>query len=414
MNRRVIAFVLLWTVLSHPNVGLSQQTTFGIAPISMTKREYVFDTAEQHKIRVVVLAKGLKHPFSVALLPQGDALVSERSGALRLIHDADGVRGKSSKLDPEPVTGLPQLDPVFPHGGLHDVILHPQFSQNRYVYFTFNKPGSMAAPGAKPSMRREAIVSLMRGRLSVSGKTLTDVVELFSGESGSVSGSRIAFGKEGLIYLTTGSPFGNQPQHLDSVYGKVLRLRDDGTIPEDNPFVGQAGIRPEIFAFGGRDQLGIAVDPATGAILATDHGPNGGDEVNLILPGRNYGWPIVSFGRHYEGPRWSESPVAEGVEQPLVVWLPSIAPSGLAFYNGNRFPAWKGNLFVASARRGEILRTGGLERVVFNEQLEELRRETLLMDLHQRIRDVRQGPDGLLYVLTDEEDGALLRIEPVS
>lgn len=413
VNRRVIASILLWGILSIPLVGFAQQVVFGIAPVPLTQRMYTFDTAEQHKIRVVVVAKGLKHPFAVALLSQGDALVSERGGALRFIHNVGGA--KSSRLDPEPVAGIPPAVPLKFHGGLQDVVLHPKFAQNRYVYFTFNKPGNLPAPDAKPPINREGIVTLMRGKLSLSGNTLTDVVELFSGEPISISGgSRIAFGKDGLVYMTTGSAFGNQPQHLDSVYGKVLRLREDGQIPEDNPFVGQAGARPEIFTLGHRDQLGITVDPVTGAILAADHGPNGGDEVNLILSGRNYGWPIVSFGRQYEGPRWSASPVAEGMEQPLIVWLPSIAPSGLTFYTGDRFPTWKGNLFVASARRGEVLRTGGLERVVFNDQLEELRRETLLTDLHQRIRDVRQGPDGLLYVLTDEEDGALLRIEPAN
>jgi aldose sugar dehydrogenase len=189
-------------------------------------------------------------------------------------------------------------------------------------------------------------------------------------------------------------------------------LRDDGSAPPDNPFVGHEGARPEIFSYGHRDSLGLTVHQASGAVLNAEHGPNGGDKVNVILPGRNYGWPKFSFGRSYEGPRISDMPLGPGIEPPLIVWLPSIAPTGLTFYTAERFPAWKGNLFVGSARRGEVPRTGGLERVVLNDKLEELRRETLLTDLHQRIRDVRQGPDGLLYVLTDEDDGALLRIEP--
>ena len=179
-----------------------------------------------------------------------------------------------------------------------------------------------------------------------------------------------------------------------------------------NPFVDRAGARPEIYSVGHRDQLGLTVHAATGQVLSAEHGPNGGDEVNLILPGRNYGWPTVSFGRDYQGPRISASPVAPDVELPLLLWIPSIAPTGMTSYTGEAFPAWKGNLFVGSARRGEIPRTGSLERVVLNERLEELRRESLLTDLHQRIRDVRQGPDGLLYVITDEDDGVLLRIEP--
>jgi glucose/arabinose dehydrogenase len=192
----------------------------------------------------------------------------------------------------------------------------------------------------------------------------------------------------------------------------VLRLTEDGKIPPDNPFVGKAGARTEVFSMGHRDQLGLTVHEATGTVLAAEHGPNGGDEINVILPGHNYGWPKFSFGRTYEGPRISETPLGPGIDQPLVLWVPSIAPTGLTFYTGDKIPAWKGNLFVGSARRGEVPRTGGLERVVVNDKLEELRRESLLGDLHQRIRDVRQGPDGLLYVITDEDDGALLRIEP--
>jgi glucose/arabinose dehydrogenase len=240
-----------------------------------------------------------------------------------------------------------------------------------------------------------------------------DFAEIFAGDlKDGNSGSRLAFGTVGLLYVTTGGPNGWYSQELSTVYGKVLRMRDDGTVPPDNPYLGRAGVRPEIFALGFRDQLGLAVHAASGAILAADHGPNGGDEVNQVIARRNYGWPTSSYGRSYDGPRISDTPVAEGVEQPLLLWVPSIAPTGLAIYTGDRFPAWKGNLFVGSARRGEVPRTGGLERVVLNDRLQEIRRETLLTDLRQRIRDVRQGPDGLLYVITDEDDGALLRLEP--
>ncbi len=194
-----------------------------------------------------------------------------------------------------------------------------------------------------------------------------------------------------------------------------MRLTADGKVPADNPFVGRADVRPEVFSYGHRDHLGLTVQPDTGVVLNAEHGPNGGDEVNLILPGHNYGWPKVSFGRTYEGPRISESPVAEGVDQPIIVWLPSIAPSGLTFYNGERFSQPGRAICLSAAHgRGEVPRTGGLERVVFDDKLEDVRRETLLTDLHQRIRDVRQGADGLLYVITDEDDGALLRIEPAT
>jgi aldose sugar dehydrogenase len=384
-----------------------QPPNIGIAPVMLTESSYTFDTAEQHKIKVVVVVKGLKHPFALALLPNGDALVTERTGPLRLVR---GAMSGTASLDPTPIAGVPQLTDSYRTGGLHDVVLHPQFAQNSLVYFTYNKAGNPPPADAKPPIRRESKVTLMRGKLV--GHELTQIEELFSGESGSTSGSRIAFGPDNTIYMTTGAPFGDQGPRVDSVYGKVLRLKDDGKVPADNPLVGKAGAKPEIFSMGHRDQLGITVHPVTGAVLAAEHGPNGGDEVNLILPGRNYGWPKVSFGRNYDGPRYSEAPIAEGIEQAIIVWLPSIGPTGISFYTGDRFKDWKGNLFVGSVRRGEVPRTGGLERVVLNDKLEELRRETLLTELHQRIRDVRQGADGLLYVLTDEDDGALLRIEP--
>lgn len=407
--RKLIA-ILVSPVLASAPAGFAQQPDIGIAPVPLSQSSYVFDTAEQHNIRVDVVVKGLKHPFAVAVLPSGDALVSERGGKLRLVHNATGTRSEPASLDPAPVQGVPTLDPPYRNGGLHDVVLHPGFAENRLVYFTFNKPGNPPPPDAKPPVRRESRVALLRGRFT--GTALTNVEELFVGESYTTSGSRIAFGKDGTLYMTTGAPFDDQAQNAASVYGKVLRFTETGKPAPGNPFIGRADARPEVYSLGHRDQLGLTVHPVTGAVLNAEHGPNGGDEVNVILPGRNYGWPRVSFGRGYDGHRHSELPVAEGIEQPLIVWLPSIGPSGLTFYSGEGFPAWKGNLFVGSVRRGEVPRTGGLERVVLNDKLEELRRETLLTPLHQRIRDVRQGPDGLLYVLTDEDDGALLRISP--
>jgi aldose sugar dehydrogenase len=384
----------------------AQQAQIGIEAVALTQPEYVFDTAEQHKVRVVVVVHGLRHPFAVALLPSGDALVSERGGALRVVH---GAGGGAAQLDPTPIDGSPATPP-FRNAGLQDVALHPDFVHNHWVYFTFNQAGDPPPADAKPPVRQGSRVSLFRGELV--GHSLTHVKQLFAGDSGGTSGSRMAFDGHGKVYLTTGAPIGDAPQRLDTVYGKVLRLNDDGSTPTDNPFVGRAGARGEIFSLGHRDHLGLTISP-TGMVLNAEQGPNGGDELNEILAGHNYGWPKVSFGREYSGPRISESPVAEGIDQPLVVWLPSIAPGGLTFYTGSRFPAWQGNVFVTSARRGEIPRTGGLERVVFNAKMEELRRETLFTELHQRFRDVRQGPDGLLYAVTDEDDGALLRIEPV-
>jgi aldose sugar dehydrogenase len=393
---------------SLPAVASAQQAPLGIAPVRLAETPYEFDTAEQHRIRVTVVARGLDHPFSVALLPDGSALVSERGGALRVVH---GVAGKGGgHLVPEPVAGIPKLEPAYRNGGLHDLALHPQFAQNRLVYFTYNRPGDLVPGAAGQPARQQSRISVLRGRFD--GKALTGVTELFVGESAGTSGSRIAFGRDGLLYVTTGAPFGPEAQQPGNVYGKVLRLTDEGRPAPGNPFIGRKDARPEVFTLGHRDQLGLAVHPVTGVVVAAEHGPNGGDEVNLLQPGRNYGWPKVTFGHGYDGAPLTASPVGDGFEPPLVMWVPSIGPSGLAFYTGDRFPAWQGNLFVGSVRRGEIPRTGGLERVVLNAKLEELRRETLLTELHQRIRDVRQGPDGLIDVLTDEDDGALLRIEP--
>ncbi|HEX6999178.1 MAG TPA: PQQ-dependent sugar dehydrogenase [Gammaproteobacteria bacterium] len=381
----------------------AQQPSIGIAAVTLRDEPYVFDTAEQHRLRVDVVVRGLGHPFAFAMLPNGDALIAERGAALRLVKNATG----DARLVPDPVPGGPP-PADFRGGGLHDVVLHPDFERNRLVYLTYNKPGAAAPSGEPP--RRPTALAIARARFD--GARLDGLEEIFvAGERMGSSGSRLAFAPDGHLFVTTGAPFDDAAQKLDNVYGKVLRLTADGGAPADNPFVGRAGARPEIYSLGHRDQLGLTVHPS-GAVLAAEHGPNGGDEVNLIRPGRNYGWPVYSFGRTYEGPRWSPVPLGEDTEQPLLLWIPSIAPTGLAVYTGDRFPAWKGNLFVGSARRGEIPRTGGLERVVLNDDLQELRRESLLTDLHQRIRDVRQGPDGLLYVITDEDDGALLRLSP--
>ena len=399
-------FALLAAIALGAAAAAQQPPQIGIAAVRLIEPSYTFDTAEQHRIRAVVVARGLSHPFSLAMLPDGDALVSERGGHLRLVRNATG---SAPVLVGEPVGGVPE-QPSFRTGGLHEVTLHPQFAANRLVYFTYNKAGA-PVQGQQPNARQSAL-GIYRGRFS--GTALANVEEIFTGPwQNGASGSRLAFGPGNRLFVTTGAPFDDQAQRPDSIYGKVLRLSDDGRVPPDNPLVGTPGARAEIYSLGHRDQLGLTVHGATGQIFNAEHGPNGGDEVNLILPGRNYGWPTVTFGRDYQGARLAPSPVAPGIEPPVLVWLPSIGPTGLTFYTGDRFPAWKGNLFVGSARRGEIPRTGGLERVVLNDQFEELRRETLLTALHQRIRDVRQGPDGLLYVITDEDDGVLLRIEPV-
>jgi glucose/arabinose dehydrogenase len=310
---------------------------------------------------------------------------------------------KNGVLQTEPVAGVPAVR-VAGSAGLLDLVLDPNFATNNRIYFTYSKPAGSG---------NENTTVLARARWT--GSALADVEDLLVGAvNARTSGSRIAFGKDGMIYMSTGAPFDENAQSGQSLYGKVLRLTMDGKVPPDNPFVGKQGYRPEVFTMGHRDQLGITVHPETGQVLSVEHGPNGGDEVNLIQAGKNYGWPLISYGRQYDGSKIGERPSREGIEDPIVLWIPSIAPSGMLFYTGDKFPAWKGNLFVGSNREGEIPGTGHLERVVFNAKLEELRRESMFTELHQRIRDVRQGPDGLLYVITDEQDGAVLRIEPAN
>ena len=372
----------------------AQQPPIGVPVPALGAGPFVFDTAEQHKIRVSVVTRGLSHPWAIAFLPDGSALVTERPGRLRVV--------QNGKLDPTPIAGVPRVR-TDGNGGLMDVALHPKFSDNHLVYFTYTKPveGGKGTP------------SLARGRLD--GAALADVRDLLvpdAHEGNSGLGARITFGRDGMLYMATGGNVGQVAQNPASLRGKILRLRDDGSAAPDNPFIGAAGYRPEIYTLGHRNTLGLIVHPVTGAVWNNENGPNGGDEINIILPGRNYGWPLVSFGRDYSGPRISEHPTREGLESPLIVWLPQIAVSGMAVYTGDRFPRWKENVFVGSLQTGRIPGTGHLERLVFNASGEEMRRESMLNELRQRIREVRQGPDGFLYLLTDEDEGALLRIEP--
>ena len=358
-----------------------------------------------HRNLRITVTKGLSHPWAMAFLPDGAILITERAGRMRIV--------RNGKLDPTPVAGVPAVA-ASGLSGLMDLALHPRFADNRFVYFTYHKPSAAAPQAPAAAGRGNAPAStLVLGRGTWDGKALTGVRDIFdTRESGSAS--RIVFGRDGLIYMSSGNAMeipNAPPQDPNSLLGKVLRLRDDGSVPPDNPFVGRAGHRPEIFTMGHRTQLGMAVNPETGEIWAGEQGPNGGDEINVLKAGRNYGWPLVSQGRNYMGPRLTSANVT-GMEEPTVVWIPSIALSGLTFYTGDLFSSWKRNAFVGGLRQGEVPRTGQLQRIVFNENWEELRREPMLRDLHQRIRDVRQGPDGFLYVLTEEDEAALLRIEP--
>lgn len=371
------------------------QSTIGVPVPPLGAGPWVLDTAEQHGIRVSVVARGLSHPWAIAFLPEGGMLITERPGRLRVVRD--GV------LDPHPISGVPEVR-TDGNGGLMDVALHPGFADNGLVYLTYTKPvgNGWGAP------------ALARGRLE--GGALVDVRDLvvtdaFEGNSG--LNGRVAFGPDGKVYMSTGGRVGAAAQDPMSLRGKVLRINDDGTVPEDNPFAGREGHRPEIYTLGHRNTLGLIQHPETGELWQHENGPNGGDEINVLSPGGNYGWPLVSFGRDYSGERITDHPTRDGMVSPLVVWLPAIAAAGMAVYTGDQFPAWRGNVFVGALRQGGIPGTGHLQRIVFNERTEEMRRESMLTELRRRIREVREGPDGYLYVLTDEEDdGALLRIEP--
>jgi glucose/arabinose dehydrogenase len=356
---------------------------------------WTYRVAEGVRLKVSVVTKGLQNPWNLVFMPDGSMLVTERPGRLRVIRN--GV------LDPTPVAGLPPIG-AQRLGGLQDIALHPKFAENKLLYFTYSKTDGKGM----------IMSALGRGRLE--GSTLSDVKELIAAEpwwnGAGGAASRIAFDRDGMLFWATGStPDSRESQEPGSLRGKVLRLKDDGTPAAGNPFAGKPGYRPEIYSMGHRNQLGLTIHPVSGALWSAEHGPNGGDELNIILPGRNYGWPDVSLGRDYDGP-WQGAFQKDGIERPIVFWMPSIAVSDLLFYTGDKFPQWKGNALVGAMRYGEIANTGHMQRIVFNAQGDEIRREMLLTDLRQRVRAVKQAPDGSIYLLTEEAQGALLRLEP--
>lgn len=355
---------------------------------------WVFDTA-QERIRVSVVAADLVRPFSMAFLPNGDILVTELPGRLRLIHEG--------RLDPQPIGGVPTVHAVVA-SGLKDIALHPRFDENHWIYLSYIKPGEDGA----------STTAIARGRLE--GHALKDVEDIFVAEAWASrdadSGTRIAFDRDEMLYLTLGDRFQlDKVKALTSHFGKVLRLRDDGSIPADNPFAAMGGTAAAIYTTGHRNPQGLAMNPWTGVMWENEHGPQGGDELNRLIPGMYYGWPEVSFGVDYGGTAVSDSPVLPNAQSPHLFWVPGVAPSGLAFYTGERFPTWYGDVFVGSMHRNA---SGHLLRIVFNAQGLEVGQEPLLTELKQRVRDVRESPDGLLYVVTDEDQGALLKIEPVA
>ena len=392
----------------------------GIPVPALPDQPWDYQTANA-KIRVRVLTAGLENPWSLEFLPDASILITERNGRLRHFKD-----GKLSG----PVAGLPAVVADNFISGLHDVKLHPDFAQNRLVYWVYNKADA-PAPQPQPAAGRRRPGGAAAGAAGGGGgggrgggtRTLTVARGVFDGTAltkvedvirmqGASTVSRMLFLPDGTLLVSTWGETGQVAQDKMGLSGKILRYNADGTIPKDNPFVGKEGYRPEIYTLGHRTPESLVWHEPTKTIWESEMGPNGGDEINVIKAGGNYGWPLVSLGRSYAGPYQPGGFQAEGMTTPVVNFVPSISTTGMTFYTGDRFPEWKGNLFIGGVRYGEIPGTGRIQRIVFNSAMEETRRETLLEDKRWRIRDIRQGPDGLLYVITDERNGALLRIEP--
>lgn len=358
-------------------------------------------TSEHHAYRVITVAEGLEHPWSIAFLPGGEMLVTERPGRLRIVRD--GV------LEPEPVAGVPEVR-ARGQGGLLEVAVHPDFESNRLLYLSFSKPSPDTG---------EATTAVVRGRFEAG--RLLDVEEIFEAKAwssgGNHFGSKLAFDSNGYLFITVGDrgvpPRGELESHpaqdLSNNQGTVIRLHDDGRVPDDNPFAGQPNALPNVWSYGHRNPQGLAIHPETGDVWQNEHGPQGGDELNLIRPGLNYGWPVIGYGVNYRTAEpIHESTEREGMAQPVHYWVPSIATSGLMIYTGDRFPAWRGSFFVGGMAGQQLARLTVDGSRVTGE-------ETLVQGLG-RIRDVRQGPDGYIYLAIDDRGGELtpiVRLEPV-
>jgi glucose/arabinose dehydrogenase len=341
-------------------------------------------------LRVETVARGLERPWALAFLPDGRLLVTERPGRLRIVDQSGRVSA--------PLAGVPDVQ-ASGQGGLLDVALDPRFAENRLVYLSYAEPGEGGVSGT----------AVARGRLG-EGR-LEDVRVIYRQEpkvsGGNHYGSRLVFGRDGTLFVTQGDRFEyrEQVQDLSSGIGKIVRINPDGSIPKDNPFVGRSGARPEIWSYGHRNVQAAALHPETGQLWTVEHGARGGDELNHPEAGKNYGWPVITYGVDYSGERIGEGTTKPGMEQPVYYWDPVIAPSGMAFYTGNAFPDWKGSVFVGSMQPGALVRlTLENGRVAAEERY--------LGDIKERIRDVQQGPDGLLYLVTDSRDGRVLRVAP--
>jgi aldose sugar dehydrogenase len=365
-----------------------------LAAGTLLAQEPVFH-AEDHAYQVVTVAEGLQNPWGLQFLPGGDLLLTERAGRVRLVRN--GV------LQPDPVADLPEIG-VGGQGGLLDLLLHPKFEENRLVYLSYSKP---RADGQRTT-------AVLRGRWD--GNRIADVTEIFVANAWSDRGQhfagRMVIDANDYLFLSVGDRgYMDEAQNPMNHNGTVLRLHDDGRVPTDNPFVGQSGRLPEIWSWGNRNPQGMALHPVTGELWANEHGPRGGDEINVIEPGRNYGWPVISYGINYDGSVLTEETHREGMEQPIHFWVPSIATSGHAFYTGDAFPSWKGSVLVGGMAGTQIA------RLIFDGH-RLVKEETLLSEYGERIRDVRNGPDGFIYALTENRAGApvgrVIRLQPAT
>jgi glucose/arabinose dehydrogenase len=379
---RIATWIALAAGLESAATVLAQGD--GAAPRSPTR------VPASAPVRVESVARGLEHPWGLAFLPDGGMLVTERPGRLRRV-ERDG------RLS-EPLTGVPRVQ-AGGQGGLLDVALDPRFADNHRVYLSYAEPAEGGVAGT----------AVARGRLGEAG--LDDVRVIYRQEpkvsGGNHFGSRLVFTRDGTLFVTQGDRFSqrNGAQDLSVGFGKTVRINPDGSVPRDNPFVDHPGARPEIWSYGHRNVQAAALDPATGRLWTVEHGARGGDELNHPEAGKNYGWPVITYGVDYSGARIGEGTARAGMEQPVYYWDPVIAPSGMVFYTGDALPDWKGSVLVGSLQPGLLVRLTLAEgRVV--------REERYLADLRERIRDVRQGPDGLVYLLTDQRDGRILRVGP--
>ena len=341
-------------------------------------------------LRVDTVAQGLEHPWALAFLPDGRILVTERPGRLRIVDQ----EGRLSK----PLEGVPR---VFSRGqgGLLDVALDPRFHENQMVYLSYAEPGENGTAGT----------AVARGRLGVAALGAVQVIyrQQPKVEGGNHFGSRLVFAHDGTLFVTQGDRFAyrEKAQDLSSGLGKIMRINSDGSLPKDNPFVGRANVRPEIWSYGHRNIQGAVLDPETGRLWTVEHGARGGDELNHPQPGKNYGWPVITYGVDYSGATIGEGTAKPGMEQPVYYWDPVIAPSGMAVYTADAFPGWKGSILIGSLNPGLLVRLTLNNGRVTGE-------ERYLGELGERIRDVQQGPDGFIYVVTDSPNGRVLRIEP--